>query len=110
MTRTPEDIALMAKLVPELVDNVWSRQAGKPMTVGDEWRGAYVMREWQPWLDWRDLGPLYLAAMYWCEGNPMPLKVREALVIVVDAALGNNFAAFAEAVCNLAIEIGKVMS
>lgn len=87
-TYTHEQIALMMKLVPD-----------------SDWQS-----EWRPWSDWRDLGPLYLACCKWVADNgAFTDAICDSHMDLIDALESGDFDAFAAAVCNLAIEIGRAM-
>jgi hypothetical protein len=96
-----EEITFMAKLVPVLFDasngTGWVKDEAEPE----------LWREWSPHTDWRDLGPLYLACMEFCSSYPMSHVIRNHYTDTNVMAEGGDFDQFAEAVCNLAIEIGR---
>lgn len=102
---THDQIALMAKLVPESfeTDELF---AGQYYVVDPD----HSYRKWQPWSDWRDLGPLYLSCYGWWDKNYADAVTDpETWFPLVAATNTSDFDQFAAAVCNLAIEIGKVM-
>lgn len=118
MTPTTEQIEFMAKLVPEHVDNVWSRQKGAPMVAGDNWRGAYVMRDWRPWEQTeagRSDALVLLAAVCkwshdnWFVGVGVSAEVETKWRAVYAALTSGDMAAIQQATCEAAETIGRGM-
>jgi hypothetical protein len=113
MNYTPEQVAAAARLVPE-TDNAWTRQHGKPQVAGDNWRGSYVLRYWQPWADTEagrsDWAGLDTAVYAYAYTNPLPwrligmvgdmrnavntgdMKQRQAATMAAAIAIGQHMA------------------